>query len=191
MESNQDFARFLWRIRTGDETAARELLQLYEHKLRVIARVGLNDSRMRRVFDPMDVCQSILGNFFAAAAIGRFDLESPQDLMNLLATMVRNKITDHARAQNRQRRGAKQSNPRNIDTLDLAGTEETPATIVSNRELLEKSIERLSQEEREIADLRREGQTWDSISARFGEPAETIRKRFSRAIDRVSVELGL
>ena len=191
MDASKDFAGFIRRIRSGDEAAARELIQQYEQELRIIARVRLHDPRMRRILDSMDVCQSILANFFARAAIGQFDLESPQDLMNLLATMVRNKITDYARAQNAQRRGAERSNSQNIDTLDLAGNDETPSTIVSNRELLEIVHELLSQEERAIAELRRDGQTWDAISARIGQPAETLKKRFSRAIDRVSIELGL
>ena len=191
MDSSKDFAGFIRRIRSGDEAAARELIQQYEQELRIIARVRLNDPRMRRVLDSIDVCQSILANFFARAAVGQFDLESPQDLMNLLATMVRNKVTDYVRAQKTQQRDAERLNPQSVETLDLAGADETPSTIVSNQELLEKVRERLSSEEREIADLRREGQTWESISERLGEPAEALRKRFSRAIDRVSAELGL
>ena len=191
MDSSKDFAGFIRRIRSGDEAAARELIQQYEQELRIIARVRLNDPRMRRVLDSMDVCQSILANFFARAAVGQFDLESPQDLMNLLATMVRNKVTDYVRAQKTQRRDTDRLNPQSIETLHLAGVDETPSTIVSNQELLEKVRERLSSEEREIADLRREGQTWESISASIGEPAEALRKRFSRAIDRVSAVLGL
>ena len=191
MDSSKDFAEFIRRIRSGDEDAARELIQHYEPQLRIIARVRLTDPRLRSVLDSMDICQSIYAKFFAGAAAGKFHLESPKDLMNLLATLVNNKVIDKAKAANAQKKGGKQSNPLNVDTLDLPGADETPSTIVSNKELLEKVRERLSPEERDLADLRRDGKTWEFISARFGQPAELLRKRYKRAINRVTVELGL
>ena len=191
MDSSKDFAGFIRRIRSGDEAAARELIQRYEQEIRIIARVRIKDPRLRREFDSVDVCQSVFGIFFVGAVDGKFQLETEKDLINLLATMVQNKITDKKRRQNTQRRGGKQSNPLNIDTMDLAGGDETPSTIASNQELLKKGCERLSPEEREIADLLRDGHTWDAISARIGKPAEALRKRNGRLIDQVKSELGL
>ena len=191
MDSNKDFAEFIRRIRSGDEDAARELIQRYEPQLRIIARVHLTDPRLRSVLDSMDICQSIYAKFFAGATAGQFHLESPKDLMNLLAKMVSNKVIDKTRATNAKKKGGKQLNPLNIDILDLPGADETPSTIVSHLELLKKVRERLSPEERHLADLRRDGQTWDAISAKMGEPAEALRKRLQRAIDRVQGELGL
>ncbi len=190
MESSKDFAGFIRRIRSKDEAAACELVQQYGQAIRIVASVRLN-ARLRRELDSTDVMQSALGNFFARAAAGQFDLETPDDLINLLAKMVQNKITDKERRQNAKRRGGKQSNPQNIDTMDVAGADETPSTIVSNLELLEKGRELLSPEECEIADLRRDGQTWDAISAKTGESADALSKRYSRLIERVKVELGL
>ncbi|MEI8022386.1 MAG: sigma-70 family RNA polymerase sigma factor [Schlesneria sp.] len=191
MDGSNDFAEFIRRIRSGDETAVRELIQQYEQELRIIARGRINNSRLRSLFDSSDVCQSILANFLARVAIGQFDLESPQDLLNLLATMVRNKIKDYTRGQNRQRRDSHRLYQQNIDDLDLAGTDETPSVFVANKEFLEKFFDHLTKEERQIADMRRDGQTWEQISAGLGEPSEALRRRFSRALDRVSSELGL
>ena len=191
MNASDDFAEFIRRIRSGDESAARELLRQYEQELRIIARVRLNDPRLRRVLDSTDVCQSILANFFTRASVGQFDLESPKDLMNLLVTMVRNKITDYARAQKQQKRDVQRLNLQSIDEFDLAATDESPSTIVSTKELLEKIRDSLPKEVLIIADLRRDGQTWESISTELGEPAEALRKRFSRAIDSVLTKFGL
>ena len=192
MDAGSDFAGFVRRIRKGDETAASELIHQYEQELRIIVRIRLKDARLRRVLDSTDICQSVLANFFAQAAAGQFDLESTQDLMNLLATMIRNKVTDYVRAQNGPRRSTSQSStPQCIDTLDLASPDETPSTIVANKELIDKVRQRLSKDELQIIDLRRDGHSWDSISSIIGESAEALRKRFSRAIDRVSTELGL
>ena len=191
MDTSHDFAEFIRRIRSGDETAAAELLHHYEQELRTFARVRLSDPRLRRVLDSMDVCQSILANFFARAVDGQFNLETPQDLMKLLTKMVENKVYDHARAQKRQKRDTQRLSPQSIDELDPAGSDETPSTIVSTRELLDKIRGRLTEDVLLISDLRRDGQTWDTIAATTGEPAEALRKRFARAINSVLAELGL
>jgi RNA polymerase sigma factor (sigma-70 family) len=189
MNTGNQFAEFIQRIRNQDESAARELIQEYEHELRTFARVRLNDPRLRRVLDSMDICQSILANFFARAADGQFDLESPQDLMNLLVRMVENKVHDKARAQKRQKRNMQRLDSRSIEDVDLAGSDETPSAIVSSRELLEKIRERMPPELLQIADMRRDGQNWKTISESLGEPAETLRKRFERAISRLIMDL--
>jgi hypothetical protein len=49
----------------------------------------------------------------------------------------------------------------------------------------------LSSEERRILDLKNEGQDWASIALEIGRSAEALRRKFSRALDRVSKQLGL
>ena len=46
--------------------------------------------------DSTDVCQSVLGNFFGRATSGQFELKDPKQLVALLVTMARNRITNHA-----------------------------------------------------------------------------------------------
>ncbi len=104
MTDSEHFQTMIRQVRTGDADAAASLVKQYESELRIIARVKLNDPRMRRVFDSMDICQSILANFFVRASAGQFEIDTPEQLIKLLATMVRNKVTDHARRQNADRR---------------------------------------------------------------------------------------
>src|SRR5437867_5093684 len=94
----------LRRLRTGDGAAASELVRRYEPEIRRAIRVKLTDPRLRRVLDSVDVCQSVLGNFFVRAAAGQFELDNPRQLLGLLVTMARNKILDHARRQQAGRR---------------------------------------------------------------------------------------
>ena len=54
-------------------------------------------ARLRRVLDSVDVCQSVLANFFVRVAAGQFDLDQPEQLLRLLATMARNRILDHVK----------------------------------------------------------------------------------------------
>jgi RNA polymerase sigma-70 factor (ECF subfamily) len=58
-------------------------------------------------------------------------------------------------------------------------------------ELLVKFRERLDAEELRLVEMRSEGREWADIAAELGASPEAVRKRHSRAIDRVARELGL
>ncbi len=156
-----------------------------------MARVRLTGARLRQILDSMDVCQSIFANFFARAAAGQFELETPEHLLRLLAVMVRNKVTDYARLHRAERRDIRRLNTTDVSELEMAHPGDLPCETVATAELLEKFRENLTTEELRIADMRRDGLKWDAIAEHFREAPEAIRERFSRAIDRVAAELGL
>ena len=72
------FASFLQRIRAGDDQAAVELVQQFEPLIRTEVRMRLSDPRLYRLFDSMDICQSVLASFFVRAAVGQYDLTNSQ-----------------------------------------------------------------------------------------------------------------
>jgi RNA polymerase sigma-70 factor (ECF subfamily) len=82
------FADFMRRIRAGDEAAAAELVRRYELHIRRIVRLHLEDQRLARLFDSMDVCQEVLLSIFVRAAAGQYDLDEPDQLLKLLVTMA-------------------------------------------------------------------------------------------------------
>ena len=94
------FAEFVRRIRAGDATAAAELVRRYEPVVRLEVRVRLGDPRLRRAFDSMDVCQSVLASFFVRAAAGQYELGGPGDLVRLLVAMARRKLAFHSSGGN-------------------------------------------------------------------------------------------
>ena len=189
--SFQDLIR---RVRAGDDEAATELVRQYEPEIRREIRVRLTDPGLRRVVDSMDICQSVLGNFFARAALGQFELDEPRQLLKLLVTMARNRLTDLARQQHAERRD--QRREVSLDAEMQAGLEPlardpSPSQVVAGRELLEQVRARLSDDERRIADQRAAGRDWGQIAAELGESGEALRKRLARALDRIAGELGL
>jgi len=99
-----EYADFIRRVRAGDERAAEELVRRYETEIRLEIRVWLRvrDPRLRRVFDSMDICQSVLASFFVRAAVGDFDLDEPGQLIRLLVGMARNKLSEHVKFHQRQ-----------------------------------------------------------------------------------------
>ena len=83
------FAEFIRRVRSGDERAAAELVERYGPAIRRAVRVRLRDPRLQRLIESVDICQSVFASFFVRTALGQYDLESPDQLLKLLATIAR------------------------------------------------------------------------------------------------------
>src|SRR4051794_19258009 len=99
MPAPESFQALMLRVREGDEAAAVELVRRYEPTIRRTIRLRLVDNRLCRMFDSMDICQSVLGSFFVRARLGQYDLGSPDHLIKLLMTMARNKLSQQVRFQ--------------------------------------------------------------------------------------------
>jgi RNA polymerase sigma factor (sigma-70 family) len=191
--SDQDtFADFMRRIRAGDEQAAVELVRRYEPLIRREVRLQLEDRRLCRLFDSMDVCQSVLASFFVRTAAGQYDLDQSAQLLKLLVTMTRNKLASAARRQHRQRRDQRRAARGGGDELEqVAATGPSPSELVAGEELLHRFRQGLSAEERQLADLRVQGLSWADIAAQLGGRPQARRMQLARAIERVAQELGL
>src|SRR5262245_24281896 len=109
MSHEEDFVEAICRIRAGDEQAAAELVRKYEPLIRREVRLHLEDERLRRLFDSMDVVQSVLASFFLRTGAGEYDLDSPEQLAGLLVKMTRNKLASAARKQYRLRRDTRKT----------------------------------------------------------------------------------
>ena len=173
----------------GEQHAARELLERYERDLRILARVRLTDPNLRRAIDSMDVCQSVFGVFFARAAAGLIELETPEQFLRLMATMIHNKVIDYARRFQSRRRDVRRQLDVHAGDMHLPGHDPTASQVISGRELLEKFQAQLSDEERQLADLRKAGRKWEDIARVMGSTPDSLRKKLSRAIERVTRQL--
>src|SRR5262245_54739186 len=124
------FADFVTRIRAGDDQAAANLVQQYEPLIRREIRMNLRDQRLNRVFDSMDICQSVLASFFVHSAAGAYDLDDPKQLLRLLVAMARNKLASAARKQYRQRRDGRRLAADGDAVDQVAATTPTPSQLV-------------------------------------------------------------
>jgi RNA polymerase sigma-70 factor (ECF subfamily) len=185
------FPELIRRVREGDAQAAAELVRRYEPAIRRVARVRLTDPRLQRLFDSMDVCQSVFGSFFVRAALGEYELETPEQLLRLLAAMSRKKVVDQSRRARAARRDVRRNQSAAAHEHGWAAPGPSPSQEVAGQELLREFRRRLSEEERQLADARAEGRDWNQIAAERGGSPEALRKQLSRAVDRVSRELGL
>jgi RNA polymerase sigma factor (sigma-70 family) len=195
MSEEISFQELLRRVRAGDAAATNLLVARYGDAVRRTARVRLRSTQLRRILDSTDIWQSVMASFFKRAVRGGWKEEpqTPDDLLKLLATMVRHKVIDQARRANAERRGGGKG------TLDLFGDRElfapapgdTPSEQVVKREQAELVKELLTAEERRVWDLRAgEGLEWADIAARVGATPEALRKQWERTRKRIRQQLG-
>jgi RNA polymerase sigma-70 factor (ECF subfamily) len=191
MAPDPPFDELIRRVRAGDQQAAADLVRLYEPAIRRAVRFRLVDNRLGAVLDSMDICQSVMASFFVRAAAGQFDLEQPEHLLRLLITMARNKLASQARRERAERRDYRRVSAVDQEARDIPAAASNPDRQVAARDLLQEVYRRLSPDERELVERRNQGREWAAIAAELGGNPTALRKKLSRALDRVTRELGL
>src|SRR5262249_13652260 len=146
-EGDPPFAEFLRRVRAGDEWAAVEFVRQYEPVLRLEIRLRLRDTKLRRLLEPEDLCQSGLKSFFVRGASGQYDLDSPAKLLALLRAMARNKVTKQARKHRTLRRDLRRDVSLDGGAPPVAAAGPSPSRIAIGREILDALRGRLTAEE--------------------------------------------
>ena len=154
MPEDQSFHALLRRVRAGDEDAATEVVAEYEPALRRLIRMRLTDPRLTRLLDSMDVCQSVMANFFVRMAAGQFELNTPDQLLKLLSTMARNRLLDHVAQQTAERRDQRRRTEGDEALEGIASPQPSPSQVVAARDLLDWVRASMSEDERFLADQR-------------------------------------
>jgi RNA polymerase sigma-70 factor (ECF subfamily) len=191
MRDTGSFNSFMRGIRGGSEDAARELVRRFEGVIRREARLRMDDHRLLRVFDSMDISQSVFSSFFVRASSGHFDLETPEQLVKLLIQMTRNKLAFQVRRQRARRRDNRLLAAARVDDLNVVSSGPGPSQLASDHDLIAAVRLRMDDEERQIADLRAEGWEWSEIASRLGGSPQARRMQLSRAVHRVAKALKL
>jgi len=184
MRDEPTFRDLIDRVRAGDAQAETELVRRYEPIIQMVIRRRLTDSHLRRILDSLDICQSVFLNFFPRAALGQYEIDTEEQLLKLLVTMALNRLRYYHRAY------------RSPDTRMSEGTEPadpnpSPSEVVILQELVQSVRSRLSEEERQVMDLRAAGYSWAESAAQMGGTADALRMRYGRAISGILGELGL
>ena len=192
MGEDTSFEELMRRVRAGDGAAAEQLVRRYEPTIRRVVRVRLVDARLQRLFDSMDICQSVFGSFFIHAALGDYDLATPEQLLGLLVTMSRKKVVDQSRRAGAARRDYRRTKEAaGGREKQLAADDASPSRQVAGQELLDEFRRRLTDAERQIAERRSAGLNWQEVAAELGGNPDALRKQLARGVERVSRELGL
>jgi RNA polymerase sigma-70 factor (ECF subfamily) len=193
MAESDSLGDLISRLRAGDPEAAAEVVRRYEPVIRSRLRVWLRmqDPRLRRLFDSVDVCQSVLASFFVRASSGQYDLEQPEQVLGLLVRMARHKLVNQVARQQAQRRDVRRVEGTGLEDLQVAAPDPSPSEWCASQELLQEFRRRLSEEERALAERRSQGHDWATIAAELGGTPDGRRMQLTRALDRVAQELRL
>jgi RNA polymerase sigma factor (sigma-70 family) len=186
-----EFADLIRRVRDRDEDAAAELVRRYESAIRRVVRIRLRDANLRRLLDSSDVCQSVLASFFVRTALGQYEVDTPAQLLNLLAAIARNKLTNQANRLRAKRRDVRRDTGGDDAAPLIPDAASDPGEQAAARELLEKVRDRLGPDERYLAEQRAVGRTWQELADELGGTDVALRKKLTRALDRVMAGLGL
>ena len=157
----------------------------------VVIRARLTDPNLRRQFDSLDVCQSVLASFFFRVAAGQFDLQEPRDLIALLTRMAQHKLSNRRRFHHQQQRDVRRQTKAGSQALEVVERSPDPAQIVAGRDLLDRVRSEMTPEERLMADRRAAACSWDEIARELGGTAAARRKQYSRTLTRLAPLLGL
>lgn len=191
MPETDRFRELIQRVRIRDEEAARELTDRYGNVIRRVVRMHLRDAKLRQVLDSMDVCQSVLASFFVRTALGQYELETPEHLIQLLSTIARNKLINQANRHRAQCRDVRKNVTTETEGLSVFDRASDPSDQASAREILERVRAHLDPSERYLADQRALGRTWQELATELGKTDVALRKKLTRALDRVMIQLGI
>lgn len=182
MATQDPFSETIRGLRLGDSEAVRRFVQEYEPYLRRTLRRRLAGTPLQTVADSVDLCQSVFGTFLIRFAAGEYDVATRDELTKLLLAITKRKFARLLRRELADRRDRSRTVQLGSDPNLAAGRCEEPSVVLARTELLTQLQSRLAESERELFQLRRDGHSWDEIAEHLGEPAQRLRKRFSRAV---------
>lgn len=191
MPESAQFHELIRRVRERDQEAAHELTRRYEKAIRRVVRINLRDPRMRRVLDSVDVCQSVLATFFVRTALGEYELDTPEQLINLLTAITHNKVVNQVHRMKAQRRDVRRNQEAEEEGIAFLDRGSDPSDQASARELLDKICSQLGPEERYLAEQRSLGRSWPELATELGATDVTLRKKFTRALNRIMADLKI
>lgn len=191
MAEDPSFQEWIERLAAGDDAAAQWVWNTYFPRLVTFARRRLADLP-RRAFDEEDIALSALGAFVRGVEAEQFpDLNDPDNLWRVLATITARKVVAQRRKLGAAKRGENQVRGESVfiaaggDSKSpglggVSGDDPSPDFEVMMVENCEQLLRRLDSEElRDVARLRLEGHTNEEIAAQLGCSLRTVERRLN------------
>jgi RNA polymerase sigma-70 factor (ECF subfamily) len=185
LESRELVARW----RAGNQDAARLLFDRYVDRLVALARRRISP-RLRGRVDPEDVVQSVFRTVFGRLREGQFQLEAQDDLCKLLMRVTVHKalrqVEYHGAGKRDAGRESPQGDPARDEMMEVLDREPAPEAVVAFLDQLEHFLKELGPLERQVVELRLQGDSNEDIAAKLG----VVDRRVRRIVERVRGLLG-
>ena len=184
-----DIRELLARIKNGDEEAARELLNRYESKVRLVVRRQL-PRLLRSRFDSIDFLQSVWGSFFHRIQTESNDLNEEENLIAFLAWAARNKVIDEYRraATQKQNIHREESIENRGDRETTLASGDTPSELAQAHETFDRLSRLLPENRRVILELKAAGYSCGEIGDRLGLSERTVQRILEELRNRARIE---
>jgi RNA polymerase sigma-70 factor (ECF subfamily) len=200
MSPNDSFAALMTRLRSGEDTAAREVFVRFAARLAGLARTHL-DARLAVKVDPEDVVQSAYKCFFLRLRDGQLDVGTWDGLWGVLTMITLRKCADRAAYYRAEKRDVAR------ETAPEAGGDSAPGMshLALDREPLPDEAAALAEtvdalfrtiddpDERAILELSLQGYTATEISQQLGRAERSVRRIRERVrvrLERMQAEAG-
>lgn len=178
VEPLNDIPTFLARIQSGDEDAARELLNRYEAEVRLVVRRQL-PRLLRSRFDSLDFLQSVWGSFFRRVRSGPAEFEDSRHLVAFLARAAKNKVIDEYRRAGSRKHDVHREEPLWGDgprPREVEAHIDSPSEVAQAREAFGRLRALLPAERQSILELKAEGLSSRDIGERLGISERTVQR---------------
>jgi len=185
-DSTDEFSAILALARQGDQAAIARLVEQYEPKVRVVARVLLGRA-LRPHLDSVDLVQSVHRSLMIALRTRDYDLSSPEQLVALAITMVRRKTARQWRRVQRQQRlsGAGGDSSTLPQILASLSDSRDPAEEAQFNDQLAHLCENLDPIEQRMLEMRLQSYTSREVARELGMHAVAVRVRWTRLRQRL------
>jgi RNA polymerase sigma factor (sigma-70 family) len=187
---------WLRQLVAGNDEVVAEFWQHYGDGLQRLAASRMAPALRQRV-GAEDIVQSVCRTFFRRSREGEFEFGATDDLWRLLCAITLTKVRQHARFHYQEKRQLSRERPlddarpgsaaRRVEPV-AAGP--TPAEVVEFTDQLQHLLSGLSDEERQMVQLRIEGRQQAEIAGELGCSERTVRRLFSGVKTRWEQMLG-
>jgi RNA polymerase sigma-70 factor, ECF subfamily len=183
-EPTSDPLNLVARWRSGSETAAQQLFDQYVQRLLTLARWHISE-KLRGRIDPEDVVQSVFRTFFIRVRNNGFSFDEADDLFKLLTRITLHKtlrqVAFHRAARRNPERELGKGNSEQDAIMQVLDTEPDPETVVAFADHLKMFLEKFTQQDQQIIELRLQGYTSEEIAEKLG----TYDRKVRRVLERI------
>lgn len=189
MINNSPFSDLMKRVQRGEPEAVSELVQRYEPDVRLLVRTMLTDSQLRAQFDSADITQSVLRRFCLQSNDGRFQVDSPEQLVALLKKIAYHRFLDLVRYSEAQVRDIRRTEGRDDALMTYFFDGAGPSTIAAWRDEFQQIRRRMTDDEFELARSWVSGRSWVELGGEDRKEQDRLRHKLENCFKRIARQL--
>jgi len=164
-DGNNEFRELMCRVRQGSTEAVCQLVRKYQRDLLDAVRRAL-DPRLRSKFDSTEFAQMVWLSFFRSPRHAA-RLDTSRQFVAYVVEMARHKVLMEARRRKTLKYDVSREVPLHEDCEEAVSREPQPVEAAIAVERWEQILKDLSPRDREVMEMRLQGQTYAAIGTKL------------------------